>query len=59
MASSFREIPDRRDATRIKWEMPAALMSAYAMFFFQHPNLLNQQRMKKKLGARTWNESFG
>jgi hypothetical protein len=51
LASVFRQIPDQREPSRITWEMPAVLMSAFAMFFFQHPNLLEyQRRMKKKSG---------
>jgi len=49
LASTFKQIPDQCDPSRITWEMPAALMSAFAMFFFQHPNLLEyHRRMKKK-----------
>ncbi|MBO0857040.1 MAG: hypothetical protein J2P21_01010 [Chloracidobacterium sp.] len=33
--------------------MPAALMSAFAMFIFQHPNLLEYQRRVKKKSGRS------
>ena len=60
LASVFRQIPDRRDGRRITWEMPAVLMSAFAMFFFQHPNLLEyQRRMKKKSGRSNLERVFG
>lgn len=59
LASVFRQIPDRRDPSRITWEMPAVLMSAFAMFFFQHPNLLEyQRRMKKKSGRSNLERIF-
>lgn len=60
LASVFRQIPDPRDERRITWEMPAVLMSAFAMFFFQHPNLLEyQRRMKKKSGRSNLERVFG
>ena len=59
LAGVFRQIPDQRDPSRITWEMPAALMSAFAMFFFQHPNLLEyQRRMKKKSGRSNLERIF-
>jgi len=59
LASTFKQIPDQRDPSRITWEMPAALMSAFAMFFFQHPNLLEyQRRMKKKSGRSNLERIF-
>ena len=60
LASAFKQIPDSRDARRITWEMPAVLMSAFAMFFFQHSNLLEyQRRMKKKSGRSNPERVFG
>ena len=60
LAKAFREIPDQRDPTRITWEMPGVLMSAFAMFYFQHPNLLEyQRRMKKKNGRSNLQRVFG
>ena len=59
LASVFKQIPDKRDPRRITWEMPAVLMSAFAMFFFQHPNLLEyQRRMKKKSGRSNLERVF-
>ena len=59
LAKTFKTIPDQRDPSRIKWEMPAVLMSAFAMFFFQHPNLLEyQRRMKKKSGRSNLERVF-
>jgi hypothetical protein len=60
LSSVFQRIPDQRDPRRIRWEMPAVLMSAFAMFFFQHPNLLEyQRRMKKKSGRSNLERVFG
>src|SRR5262245_15799408 len=53
LASVFKQIPDQRDPTRITWEMPAVRRSAFAMFFFQHPNLLEDQRQMKKKSGRS------
>jgi len=59
LAGVLRQIPDQRDPSRITWEMPAALMSAFAMLFFQHPNLLEyQRRMKKKSGRSNLERIF-
>lgn len=59
LASSFKRVSDKRDPRRITWEMPAVLMSAFAMFFFQHPNLLEyQRRMKKKNGRSNLERVF-
>src|SRR5437660_224197 len=48
MLSVFRQIPDSRDADRIYWPMADVLLSAYAMFFFQFPNMLKFQRAMKQ-----------
>lgn len=59
LAQTFKAIPDKRHPQRITWEMSAALMSAFAMFFFQHPNLLEyQRRMKKKSGRSNLERIF-
>ncbi len=59
LARAFKRISDKRDPRRITWEMPAVLMSAFAMFFFQHPNLLEyQRRMKKKNGRSNLERVF-
>jgi hypothetical protein len=59
LAKAFKEIPDNRDPKRLTWVMPAVLMGAFAMFFFQHPNLLEyQRRMKKKTGRSNLERIF-
>jgi len=51
LALTFAQIADKRESHRITWEMPAVLMSAFAMLFFQHPSLLEyQRRMQKRTG---------
>jgi len=51
LAKTFKAIPDKRDPRRISGELPAVLMSAFAMLFFQHASLLEyQRRMKKQTG---------
>lgn len=53
LASTFQHLPDRRAPRRITWELPAVLMSAFAMFFFQHPSLLEYQRRMKQQRGRS------
>jgi hypothetical protein len=48
LAKTFKQMPDPRDPQRCKWELPTVLMSAFAIFFFQHPSLLEYQRRMKK-----------
>ncbi len=59
LAKTFKEISDKRDPWRITWELPAVLMSAFAMLFFQHPSLLEyQRRMKKQTGQSNLERVF-
>lgn len=59
LTKAFNEIPDTRDPRRITWELPAVLMSAFAMLFFQHPSLLEyQRRMKKQTGRANLERVF-
>lgn len=59
LSKGFRMVPDERDASRITWAMHDVLMSAFAMFFFQHPNLLQyQQRMKNAKGRANLESLF-
>lgn len=51
LATTFAAIADQRDPRRITWELPAVLMSAVAMLFFQYPSLLEyQRRMQQRTG---------
>jgi hypothetical protein len=53
LATTFTQIVDKRDPRRIPWELPAVLRSAFAMLFFQHPNLLAYQRRRQKRTGRS------
>src|SRR5712692_6387086 len=53
LATTFTQIPDKRAPQRMRWELPAVLMSAFALFFFQPPSLLESQRRMKKQRGRS------
>lgn len=60
LGAQFRQVPDERDPQRIIWKLHDVLMSGFAMFFFQHPNLLQfQQRMKQERGQSNLQRLFG
>jgi len=60
LAQTFAQIEDTRDPQRLTWELPAVLMSAFAMLFFQHPSLLEyQRRMKQRTGQSNLERVFG
>jgi hypothetical protein len=59
LATTFAGIADQRDSRRITWELPAVLMSAFAMLFFHHPSLLEyQRRMQKRTGRSNLERVF-
>jgi hypothetical protein len=59
LATTFAAIADQRDPRRITWELPAVLMSAFAMLFFQHPSLLEyQRRMQQRMGRSNLERVF-
>lgn len=59
LAATFAQIEDPRNPQRLTWELPAVLMSAFAMFFFQHPSLLEyQRRMKHQTGRSNLERVF-
>jgi hypothetical protein len=59
LATTFAQLADPRDPQRITWELPAVLMSAFAMLFFQHPSLLEyQRRMQKRTGRSNLERIF-
>ena len=59
LARIFAQIEDPRDLRRLTWELPAVLMSAFAMLFFQHPSLLEyQRRMKERTGQSNLERVF-
>ena len=60
LRAQFRQVPDARDPQRISWPLHDVLMSGFAMFFFQHPNLLQfQQSMEKQTGQSNLQRLFG
>lgn len=60
LSRAFHAVPDERAPSRIEWELHDVLMSGFAMFFFQHPNLLHYQRkMKKATGQANLERMFG
>ncbi len=60
LRAAFRHVPDARDRRRISWKLHDVLMSGFAMFFFQHPNLLQfQERMQKHTGQSNLQRLFG
>lgn len=60
LRTAFRQVPDERDPQRITWKLHDVLMSGFAMFFFQHPNLLQfQQRMESHTGRSNLQRLFG
>jgi len=59
LATTFAQIDDPRDPARLTWEMPAVLMSAFAMFFFHHLSLLEyQRRMQQRTGQSNLERVF-
>jgi hypothetical protein len=59
LATTFTQIADIRDPRRITWELPAVLMSAFAMLFFQHPSLWEyQRRMQQRTGRSNLERVF-
>jgi hypothetical protein len=59
LATTFAQMEDWRDPQRLTWELPAVLMSAFAMLFFQHPSLLEyQRRMQKQTGSSNLERVF-
>ena len=60
LSQGFRAVLDERHPARITWELHDVLMSGFAMFFFQHPNLLHfQRKMKKATGQANLERLFG
>ena len=59
LARTFAQIADPRAPQRLTWELPAVLMSAFAMLFFQHPSLLEyQRRMQQRTGQSNLERVF-
>jgi hypothetical protein len=60
LGAAFRQVSDERDPQRVIWPLHDVLMSGFAMFFFQHPSLLQfQQSMEKQTGQSNLQRLFG
>lgn len=60
LATSFAQIEDLRDRARLTWELPAVLLRAFALLFFQPPSLLEyQRRLKERTGQSNLERVFG
>jgi hypothetical protein len=60
LATTFAQIEDTREPQRLTWELPAVLMSGFAMMFFQHSSVLAyQRRMKERTGQSNLERRFG
>lgn len=58
---TFRELPDsRRGGNHQRYAMEDAALSAFAVFFTQHPSFLDyQRRMQRRLGRNKAHSLFG
>lgn len=60
LSSHFSQIDDPRHPNRINYSLHDTLMAGFAMFFFQHPSLLQfQTAMKEKRGRCNLETIFG
>jgi hypothetical protein len=60
LSDTFNNFPDDRDSDRISYPLHDSIMSGFAMFFFQHPSLLEfQRRMKQRRGRCNLQTIFG
>ncbi len=60
LSSHFSGLDDHRHPKRINYSLHDTLMTAFAMFFFQHPSLLQfQTAMKQKRGRCNLETLFG
>lgn len=51
LARTFENLPDDRLQARVKFPLRDSMLSAFAMFFFQHPSMLQfQHKLKHRTG---------
>ncbi len=51
LGRTFEQLPDPRNPNQVSYSMRDSMLSAFAMFFFQHPSLLHfQHKLKKRSG---------
>lgn len=53
LARTFEQLPDRRLPARVKFPLRDSMLSAFAMFFFHHPSLLQFQHKLKLRSGRS------
>lgn len=53
LSRTFERLPDRRDPARVKFPLHDSMLSAFAIFFFQHPSLLQFQHKLKHRSGRS------
>lgn len=57
---NFKTVADARDPRRISYQVSDQMMTAFAVFFFQHPSLLEfQARLQHKKGRNNLATMFG
>ena len=60
LRAHFNSVADHRDPQRLSYRLRDQLLAAYAVFFFQHPSLLEfQQQLQKKKGRNNLATLFG
>ena len=60
LRSQFRTVVDQRDPRRVSYSLSDQLVTAFAVFFFQHPSLLAfQEKLQKKKGRSNLETMFG
>ncbi len=60
LTANFTRMADGRDPQRLRYGLRDTLLSGYAMFFLQHPSLLQfQESMKRKRGRCNLEVMFG
>lgn len=57
---NFKMVTDARDPRRVSYRVSDQMMTAFAIFFFQHPSLLEfQERLQQKKGRNNLATMFG
>jgi hypothetical protein len=60
LRSGFNKLTDERDQHRVSYRLADQLLTSFAVFFFQHPSLLEfQQKLQKKKGRNNLETMFG
>lgn len=60
LRSNFKTVTDARDPRRVSYQVSDQMMTAFAVFFFQHSSLLEfQERLQQKKGRNNLATMFG